>query len=105
MSKPDRFAKLTQLGAQAPLMPLVGQLVGQPSASVEKTAVGGRVARVSVSMPPAEVERVESLARELALATGDKPTTSALVRAGLALLAALPLSERQAAIAQLAVIR
>jgi hypothetical protein len=56
-------------------------------------------------MPPAEVERVESLARELALATGDKPTTSALVRAGLALLAALPLSERQAAIAQLAVIR
>lgn len=94
MTRPDRFAKLTQMGAQAPLMPLVSLPPSKPAATPP-------VARLSVSMPPHEAERAEGLARELAMATGDKPTTSELVRAGLELLAALKLPERQAVLARL----
>ena len=92
--KADRFAKLTELGAQAPLMPLVGQ-----TSQSEPDRV--LVTRLSASMMPAEVERIEVMAREHARATGDKPTQSEMIRAGLELLSTMSLVERQAVLDRL----
>ena len=92
--KADRFAKLTEMGAQAPLMPLVGQLSRPEPDRV-------LVARLSASMMPTEVDRIEAMAREHARSTGDKPTQSEMIRAGLELLSAMPLADRQAVLERL----
>lgn len=93
----DRFAKLSTLGKQTPFVPLAHAPVPQPKA--------GLVARLSVSLPPSEAEHIEVLAKEAARATGDKPTQSELVRAGLVLLASLPLADRLAALGRLPKVR
>ena len=101
-TKPDRFGKLTAVMAHAPLTPLVA--VPAPAQPVP-APVKALVARLSVSLPPAEAECIEVLAKESARATGDKPTVSEVVRAGLMLLAALPPAERLAAIGRVPKVR
>lgn len=99
--KPDRLAKLVKMSAQAPLMPLAvpgPQLAG-------KTSPGGYVARLSVSLPPSEADVAGELARKVAMATGDKPTQSELMRAGLMLLAGLSLADLQATLARVPKVR
>lgn len=98
--KADQFEKLKRLSAQAPLMPLVGQ-----SPAPQKKVQRPPVARLSVSLPQGEAERIEELARAHALATGDKPTGSELVRAGLMILDSLAPKDRQAALAKVPKLR
>lgn len=99
----SRLDKLVQHGKTAPLMPVVS--TAPASVVPEKPPTGSRVARISVSMPPAEADRIEVLAKEVARATGDKPTTSELVRAGLELLAGMSAQERHATLSKMAKLR
>ena len=92
--KADRFAKLTEMGARVPLMPIV-----DPSAHPSRGKV--LAVRLSTSMPAAEAERIEAMAREHAMASGERPSQSELVRAGLELLAGMTVRDRQAVLDRL----
>ena len=95
----SRLDKLVRHGQQAPLMPLLVP----PTPSVAPAA--SRVSRISVSMSRAEAECIEELAKEVARATGDKPTTSELVRAGLELMAGMTAEKRHTVLAKLSKLR
>lgn len=92
--KADRLAKLAQMGSLAPLLPVVDP---EPHRKPDRVPA----VRLSTSLPQSEVDRLEEMGREHALATGEKPTQSELMRAGLELLAGMTVADRNAVIAKL----
>lgn len=92
--KADRIAQLVRTQGQTPLLP---QVDPSPQPQREKALA----VRLSTSMPAAEAERIEVMAREHAMTSGEKPSQSELVRAGLELLANMKVPEREAVLARL----